>query len=163
MSVPPQAFVNKNKKHFLGIPAPLGYVAGVGRGYVLFIYLIIYFHKVWHTNNRLNSITERLVSPHDQISVLPEMPTMSRKYTFILILQHIFKEDLRSALWLLLFYVMFNINIKLVVFLSVMIDMPLLLPNARKLRRKMMMRIWMTPTMMNSQDTVDLCFLRSVL
>lgn len=34
MSVPPQAFVNKNKKHFLGIPAPLGYVAGVGRGYV---------------------------------------------------------------------------------------------------------------------------------
>lgn len=23
---------NKNKKHFLGIPAPLGYVAGVGRG-----------------------------------------------------------------------------------------------------------------------------------
>ncbi|CAF4810724.1 unnamed protein product [Pieris macdunnoughi] len=32
MSVPPQAFVNKNKKHFLGIPAPLGYVAGVGRG-----------------------------------------------------------------------------------------------------------------------------------
>jgi hypothetical protein len=24
---------NKNKKHFLGIPSPLGYVAGVGRGY----------------------------------------------------------------------------------------------------------------------------------
>lgn len=23
---------NKNKKHFLGVPAPLGYVAGVGRG-----------------------------------------------------------------------------------------------------------------------------------
>lgn len=26
------ALANKNKKHFLGIPAPLGYVAGVGRG-----------------------------------------------------------------------------------------------------------------------------------
>ncbi|CAH1719286.1 unnamed protein product [Chironomus riparius] len=26
------AIANKNKKHFLGIPAPLGYVAGVGRG-----------------------------------------------------------------------------------------------------------------------------------
>lgn len=25
---------NRNKKHFLGVPAPLGYVAGVGRGYV---------------------------------------------------------------------------------------------------------------------------------
>lgn len=23
---------NRNKKHFLGVPAPLGYVAGVGRG-----------------------------------------------------------------------------------------------------------------------------------
>jgi len=22
----------RNKKHFLGVPAPLGYVAGVGRG-----------------------------------------------------------------------------------------------------------------------------------
>lgn len=33
MAVPPQALVNRNKKHFLGIPAPLGYVAGVGRGY----------------------------------------------------------------------------------------------------------------------------------
>ncbi|XP_077291122.1 pre-mRNA processing factor 6 isoform X2 [Arctopsyche grandis] len=32
MAVPPQALVNRNKKHFLGIPAPLGYVAGVGRG-----------------------------------------------------------------------------------------------------------------------------------
>lgn len=38
MSVPPQAFVNKNKKHFLGIPAPLGYVAGVGRGLVFSSY-----------------------------------------------------------------------------------------------------------------------------
>lgn len=38
MSVPPQAFVNKNKKHFLGIPAPLGYVAGVGRGLVFLAY-----------------------------------------------------------------------------------------------------------------------------
>ena len=26
------SLANKNKKHFLGIPAPLGYVAGVGRG-----------------------------------------------------------------------------------------------------------------------------------
>ncbi|XP_045477612.1 pre-mRNA-processing factor 6 [Harmonia axyridis] len=32
MSAPPQALVNRNKKHFLGVPAPLGYVAGVGRG-----------------------------------------------------------------------------------------------------------------------------------
>jgi len=28
----PGAITNKNKKHFLGVPAPLGYVAGVGRG-----------------------------------------------------------------------------------------------------------------------------------
>lgn len=28
------ALANRNKKHFLGVPAPLGYVAGVGRGYV---------------------------------------------------------------------------------------------------------------------------------
>lgn len=27
------ALANRNKKHFLGVPAPLGYVAGVGRGY----------------------------------------------------------------------------------------------------------------------------------
>lgn len=40
MSVPPQAFVNKNKKHFLGIPAPLGYVAGVGRGYGFLYFLL---------------------------------------------------------------------------------------------------------------------------
>ncbi|KAI4456602.1 pre-mrna splicing factor [Holotrichia oblita] len=32
MTAPPQALVNRNKKHFLGVPAPLGYVAGVGRG-----------------------------------------------------------------------------------------------------------------------------------
>uniref|UniRef100_A0A0A9VZK8 Pre-mRNA-processing factor 6 n=1 Tax=Lygus hesperus TaxID=30085 RepID=A0A0A9VZK8_LYGHE len=32
MTAPPAALVNRNKKHFLGIPAPLGYVAGVGRG-----------------------------------------------------------------------------------------------------------------------------------
>jgi pre-mRNA-processing factor 6 len=32
MAAPPQALVNRNKKHFLGVPAPLGYVAGVGRG-----------------------------------------------------------------------------------------------------------------------------------
>ncbi|CAG0880530.1 unnamed protein product [Darwinula stevensoni] len=31
-AVPPSALVNKNKKNFLGMPAPLGYVAGVGRG-----------------------------------------------------------------------------------------------------------------------------------
>lgn len=34
-SVPPAAVVNAQqaqKKHFLGMPAPLGYVAGVGRG-----------------------------------------------------------------------------------------------------------------------------------
>lgn len=30
------ALANRNKKHFLGVPAPLGYVAGVGRGYVCF-------------------------------------------------------------------------------------------------------------------------------
>lgn len=29
------ALANRNKKHFLGVPAPLGYVAGVGRGYFL--------------------------------------------------------------------------------------------------------------------------------
>jgi pre-mRNA-processing factor 6 len=32
MTTPPATFVNRNKKHFMGIPAPLGYVAGVGRG-----------------------------------------------------------------------------------------------------------------------------------
>ncbi|XP_071451634.1 pre-mRNA-processing factor 6 [Hetaerina americana] len=32
MAVPPAALVNRNKKHFIGVPAPLGYVAGVGRG-----------------------------------------------------------------------------------------------------------------------------------
>ncbi|XP_076062017.1 pre-mRNA processing factor 6 [Oratosquilla oratoria] len=32
MSIPPAAFLNKNKKNFIGLPAPLGYVAGVGRG-----------------------------------------------------------------------------------------------------------------------------------
>ncbi|KAI5723357.1 hypothetical protein M8J76_004905 [Diaphorina citri] len=29
---PPIPLVNRNKKHFMGVPAPLGYVAGVGRG-----------------------------------------------------------------------------------------------------------------------------------
>jgi hypothetical protein len=28
----PGSLVNKTKKHFLGMPAPSGYVAGVGRG-----------------------------------------------------------------------------------------------------------------------------------
>lgn len=32
MTAPPAALVNRNKKHFMGVPAPLGYVAGVGRG-----------------------------------------------------------------------------------------------------------------------------------
>ncbi|XP_001951091.1 pre-mRNA-processing factor 6 [Acyrthosiphon pisum] len=32
MAAPPAALVAKVKKHFIGIPAPLGYVAGVGRG-----------------------------------------------------------------------------------------------------------------------------------
>ncbi|EEB15596.1 pre-mRNA splicing factor, putative [Pediculus humanus corporis] len=32
MAIPHAALVNRNKKHFLGVPAPLGYVAGVGRG-----------------------------------------------------------------------------------------------------------------------------------
>ncbi|XP_023221900.1 pre-mRNA-processing factor 6-like [Centruroides sculpturatus] len=31
-TVPPNALVSKKKKHFIGVPAPLGYVAGVGRG-----------------------------------------------------------------------------------------------------------------------------------
>lgn len=31
-NITPTTLANKNKKHFLGIPAPLGYVAGVGRG-----------------------------------------------------------------------------------------------------------------------------------
>uniref|UniRef100_A0A182NGV7 Pre-mRNA-processing factor 6 n=1 Tax=Anopheles dirus TaxID=7168 RepID=A0A182NGV7_9DIPT len=30
--IPAATLGNKNKKHFLGVPAPLGYVAGVGRG-----------------------------------------------------------------------------------------------------------------------------------
>jgi len=30
--LPPNAMVNKQRKHFLGLPSPLGYVAGVGRG-----------------------------------------------------------------------------------------------------------------------------------
>ncbi|KAK3931821.1 Pre-mRNA-processing factor 6 [Frankliniella fusca] len=29
---PPPGLASRNKKHFLGVPAPLGYVAGVGRG-----------------------------------------------------------------------------------------------------------------------------------
>jgi pre-mRNA-processing factor 6 len=29
IAVPPEALVNRNKKHFMGVPAPLGYVAGV--------------------------------------------------------------------------------------------------------------------------------------
>lgn len=52
MSVPPQAFVNKNKKHFLGIPAPLGYVAGVGRGQV-FVYVLFYKY-ISNVNNVFN-------------------------------------------------------------------------------------------------------------
>jgi pre-mRNA-processing factor 6 len=32
MASVPGAIATKNKKHFLGVPAPLGYVAGVGRG-----------------------------------------------------------------------------------------------------------------------------------
>lgn len=32
MTTPPAALLNKNKKNFIGMPAPLGYVAGVGRG-----------------------------------------------------------------------------------------------------------------------------------
>ncbi|XP_022245664.1 pre-mRNA-processing factor 6-like [Limulus polyphemus] len=31
-TIAPNALVSKRKKHFLGVPAPLGYVAGVGRG-----------------------------------------------------------------------------------------------------------------------------------
>ena len=30
--VPASALVNKQRKHFIGMPAPMGYVAGVGRG-----------------------------------------------------------------------------------------------------------------------------------
>ena len=37
MNVPPAALLNKTKKNFLGLPAPLGYVAGVGRGWVYLI------------------------------------------------------------------------------------------------------------------------------
>lgn len=29
------ALASRNKKHFIGVPAPLGYVAGVGRGLVI--------------------------------------------------------------------------------------------------------------------------------
>lgn len=32
MAVPSASMSTRNKKHFLGVPAPLGYVAGVGRG-----------------------------------------------------------------------------------------------------------------------------------
>ena len=32
MAVPSVSLSTRNKKHFLGVPAPLGYVAGVGRG-----------------------------------------------------------------------------------------------------------------------------------
>ncbi|CAD6208449.1 GSCOCG00003461001-RA-CDS [Cotesia congregata] len=32
MAVPSASLSTRNKKHFLGVPAPLGYVAGVGRG-----------------------------------------------------------------------------------------------------------------------------------
>ena len=30
--IPPAALLTKSKKNFIGMPAPLGYVAGVGRG-----------------------------------------------------------------------------------------------------------------------------------
>lgn len=30
--IPASQLGSKSKKHFLGVPAPLGYVAGVGRG-----------------------------------------------------------------------------------------------------------------------------------
>ena len=31
-NIPAAALVNKQRKHFIGMPSPLGYVAGVGRG-----------------------------------------------------------------------------------------------------------------------------------
>lgn len=31
-NIPAGTLANRNKKPFLGVPAPLGYVAGVGRG-----------------------------------------------------------------------------------------------------------------------------------
>lgn len=37
----PSALVSQKKKHFIGVPAPLGYVAGVGRGYVKISYFIV--------------------------------------------------------------------------------------------------------------------------
>lgn len=55
MAAPPAALLNKNKKNFIGMPAPLGYVAGVGRGWermiffrvFTFIYFLILLFKVF--------------------------------------------------------------------------------------------------------------------
>lgn len=68
------ALANRNKKHFLGVPAPLGYVAGVGRGYFIRLHI---------KNCHLKSIsfTEPLDLPLDLILVLLAMPTTFRKQT----------------------------------------------------------------------------------
>lgn len=41
----PGSLVNKAKKHFLGMPAPAGYVPGVGRGCFIFV---VNFSKMYH-------------------------------------------------------------------------------------------------------------------
>jgi phosphatidylserine synthase len=57
--IPASALGTKSKKHFIGIPAPLGYVAGVGRGlvslsllwanFVNFFLFIFQRHRFHHT------------------------------------------------------------------------------------------------------------------
>lgn len=58
MSAPPQALVNRNKKHFLGVPAPLGYVAGVGRGWDR-LNIVISIHLIHLKYSRATGFTTR--------------------------------------------------------------------------------------------------------
>lgn len=84
MAAPPQALVNRNKKHFLGVPAPLGYVAGVGRGYVF-----VNGNKLIIMNA---FITELQDLQHVLILDLPEMPMMYRKYLTLILYVTTFKS-----------------------------------------------------------------------
>ncbi len=56
MTAPPAALLNKNKKNFIGMPAPLGYVAGVGRGYVavrVMVFTMPYFGSYREMSRKL--------------------------------------------------------------------------------------------------------------
>jgi hypothetical protein len=72
--LPPPPLVNPKRKNFLGQPSPLGYVAGVGRGYVHFILFTQFELKLI----KILVFAVLLVSLHVLILVLPEMPMMSQ-------------------------------------------------------------------------------------